>query len=72
MLFSLTLTDCLILGLVIVLIILISYFSIYKKKDDPCKGCPYAMRTLKEGVEHILKTYIPEVKEVRNVEDKDA
>ena len=37
-----------------------------------CKGCPYAMRTLKEGVERILKTYIPEVKEVRNVEDKDA
>ena len=42
MLFSLTLTDCLILGIVIVLIILISYFSVYKKKDDPCKGCPYA------------------------------
>ena len=37
-----------------------------------CKGCPYAMRTLKEGVERILKTYIPEVKEVRNIEDKDA
>ena len=26
-----------------------------------CKGCPYAMRTLKDGVEKILKTYIPEV-----------
>lgn len=33
-----------------------------------CKGCPYAMRTLKDGVEKILKSYIPEVKEVRNNE----
>ena len=36
-----------------------------------CKGCPYAMRTLKEGVERILKTYISEVKEVRNIEDSN-
>ena len=34
-----------------------------------CKGCPYAMRTLKDGVEKILKTYIPEVREVRNIEE---
>ena len=37
-----------------------------------CKGCPYAMRTLKDGVEHILKTYIPEVREVRNIEETDV
>ena len=37
-----------------------------------CKGCPYAMRTLKEGVERILKTYISEVKEVRNIEENNA
>ena len=36
-----------------------------------CKGCPYAMRTLKDGVERILKTYIPEVREVRNIEETD-
>ena len=36
-----------------------------------CKGCPYAMRTLKDGVERILKTYIPEVKEVRNIENNN-
>jgi Fe-S cluster biogenesis protein NfuA len=36
-----------------------------------CKGCPYAMRTLKEGVERILKTYISEVKEVRNIEENN-
>lgn len=31
-----------------------------------CSGCPYAMITLKEGVEKILKTYIPQVKEVKH------
>ena len=36
-----------------------------------CKGCPYAMRTLKEGVERILKTYISEVKEVRNIDENN-
>ena len=36
-----------------------------------CKGCPYAMRTLKDGVERILKTYIPEVKEVKNIEENN-
>lgn len=36
-----------------------------------CKGCPYAMRTLKDGVERILKTYIPEVREVRNIEQPE-
>ena len=30
-----------------------------------CSGCPYAMRTLKEGVEKILKNYIPQIKEVK-------
>ena len=37
-----------------------------------CKGCPYAMRTLKDGVERILKTYIPEVTEVRNIEESNS
>ena len=37
-----------------------------------CAGCPYAMVTLKEGVEKILKTYIPEVKEVKNYEAQHA
>lgn len=32
-----------------------------------CSGCPYAALTLKEGVEKILKTYIPEVKAVKNI-----
>lgn len=37
-----------------------------------CKGCPYAMRTLKDGVEKILKAYIPEVKEVRSADVQNS
>jgi Fe-S cluster biogenesis protein NfuA len=37
-----------------------------------CKGCPYAMRTLKDGVERILKSYIPQVTEVRNLDEEGA
>jgi len=33
-----------------------------------CSCCPYAMITLKEGVEKILRTYIPQVTEVRHTE----
>ena len=40
---------------------------VYVEMQGSCKGCPYAMVTLKEGVEKILKTYIPEVREVRNL-----
>ncbi|MBQ8464877.1 MAG: NifU family protein [Alphaproteobacteria bacterium] len=36
-----------------------------------CSGCPYAAQTLKEGVEKILQTYIPEVKEVKNISEKE-
>lgn len=32
-----------------------------------CAGCPYAMRTLKNGVEKIIKDYIPEITEVKPV-----
>ena len=41
---------------------------VYVEMKGNCAGCPYALVTLKEGVEKILKTYIPEVKEVRNFE----
>ena len=39
---------------------------VYVELQGNCKGCPYALVTLKEGVEKILKTYIPEVKSVEN------
>ncbi len=44
---------------------------VYVELQGSCKGCPYAMVTLKEGVEKILKTYIPEVKSVENY-DKEG
>lgn len=45
---------------------------VFVEMQGSCKGCPYAMRTLKDGVERILKTYIPEVREVRNIEQTEA
>lgn len=33
-----------------------------------CSGCPYAMRTLKDGVEKILKKNISQIKEVKPFE----
>lgn len=41
---------------------------VYVEMQGNCVGCPYAMVTLKEGVEKVLTTYIPQVKEVRNYE----
>ena len=38
---------------------------LYVQLTGNCVGCPYAMRTLKEGVEKILKNYIPQIKEVK-------
>lgn len=42
---------------------------VYVEMRGSCVGCPYAMITLKEGVEKVLKTYIPEVKSVENYEE---
>lgn len=44
---------------------------VYVELKGNCAGCPYALVTLKEGVEKVLKAYIPEVKAVKNF-DKDA
>lgn len=44
---------------------------VYVKLLGNCSGCPYATRTLKDGIEKILQTYIPEVKEVRNISEKE-
>lgn len=45
---------------------------VFVEMQGSCKGCPYAMRTLKDGVERILKTYIHQVKEVRNIDSQNA
>jgi len=34
--------DAIILGVLLIILGLIIYFSFWKKKEDPCKGCPYA------------------------------
>ncbi len=40
----------------------------YVELKGKCVGCPYANRTLKDGVEKLLKTYIPEVRSVEKYE----
>jgi len=40
---------------------------VYVEMQGNCVGCPYASVTLKEGVEKLLKKYIPEVKSVEAV-----
>lgn len=44
---------------------------VYVEMLGHCAGCPYASQTLKEGVEKILQTYIPEVKAVKNISEKE-
>ena len=36
-----------------------------------CQGCPSSSITLKNGVENMLKHYIPEVKGVEEIEDEE-
>ena len=45
---------------------------VYVEMRGNCAGCPYAMVTLKEGVEKVLKAYIPEVKAVKNFEKAES
>ncbi len=52
--------------------IVFDYFEdgvVYLKMQGACSGCPSSTATLKQGIETMLKHYIPEVNEVRPVED---
>lgn len=42
---------------------------VYLKMRGACSGCPSASLTLKSGIESMLRHYVPEVQEVRQVED---
>ncbi len=42
---------------------------VYVELQGKCVGCPYAQRTLKDGVEKIIRNYIPEVKAVEKYEN---
>ncbi len=43
---------------------------VYLHMQGACAGCPSATLTLKSGVENLLRHYIPEVTEVRPVEEE--
>ncbi|MFQ5346304.1 MAG: NifU family protein [Rhodothalassiaceae bacterium] len=40
---------------------------VYLRMQGACSGCPSATMTLKQGIENLLRYYIPEVVEVRPV-----
>ena len=39
--------------------------TVYLKMQGACSGCPSSTATLKQGIESLLKYYVPEVTEVR-------
>ncbi|MGK2909771.1 MAG: NifU family protein [Sphingobium sp.] len=41
--------------------------KVYLKMQGACAGCPSSSATLKQGIESLLKHYVPEVTEVRAV-----
>ena len=38
---------------------------VYLQMHGACSGCPSSIMTLKNGIENLLKYYVPEVVEVR-------
>ena len=42
---------------------------VFLEMRGACAGCPSSTMTLKAGIENMLKHYIPEVVEVRPVEE---
>jgi len=42
---------------------------VFLKMQGACSGCPSSTATLKMGIENMLKHYIPEVQEVRPVDE---
>jgi Fe-S cluster biogenesis protein NfuA len=41
---------------------------VFVKLHGACSGCPSSTVTLKDGIENMLKYYVPEVKEVKQIE----
>ncbi|MDN5249210.1 NifU family protein [Bartonella sp. TP] len=41
--------------------------TVYLKMHGACSGCPSASATLKQGVENLLKHFIPQLKQVQQV-----
>lgn len=43
--------------------------TVYVRMQGACSGCPSSSATLKSGIENMLRHYVPEVLEVRAVEN---
>jgi Fe-S cluster biogenesis protein NfuA len=41
--------------------------TVFLKMQGACSGCPSSTATLKQGIEQLLKYYVPEVTEVRAI-----
>ena len=41
---------------------------VYLHMQGACSGCPSSTATLKMGIENMLKHYVPEVKEVKQID----
>ena len=41
--------------------------KVYLRMQGACSGCPSSTATLKQGIEQLLRHYVPEVTEVRAV-----
>jgi Fe-S cluster biogenesis protein NfuA len=41
--------------------------TVFLRMQGACAGCPSSTATLKNGIEQLLKHYVPEVTEVRAV-----
>jgi len=41
---------------------------VYLQMVGACSGCPSATATLKQGVENLLKHFVPQVQEVQEVQ----
>lgn len=44
--------------------------EVFVKLTGACHGCPMASQTLKNGVEEVLKHYIPEVGVVKSIQEE--
>jgi len=42
---------------------------VYVKLDGACKDCAFIDTTLKDGIEEIMISEIPEIREVRNIDE---
>jgi len=42
---------------------------VYVKLDGACKDCMFIDTTLKDGIEEIMISEIPEIKEVKNIDE---